>query len=335
MLTAASYLVASTLGLEEAAALRSWALLTWPKQILQTLNAAGVGQLFSVLHTVMAHKVRMDTDNDVELSHLAAVGSRFLDVSGTSYFGFILAEVSAAYQEICGAAMPITEAEVADLFKKDSQLGLYSHQARTVVYEPGSPPRVRKVRRSMVLIKKAQLSKELCQKIEESLAEAEDVMATGAAATDSTAPSKSDAISGEGQSYTTGAAAGDGDNAPTAEDPPAGQQGLDITPGPSHKAKRAASGEQVVPAMTGLDLLAAVARDLQLEAAAPAPAAALAPAPAPQKEQQPPKTSAEKTERHLQQDNAGEGQSELALLAAVAGPQQRRKGNVLGAMFES
>lgn len=61
--------------------------------------------------------------------------------------------------------------QVADLFKKDSQLGLYSHQARTVVYEPGSPPRVRKVRRSMVLIKKAQLSKELCQKIEESLAE--------------------------------------------------------------------------------------------------------------------------------------------------------------------
>lgn len=67
---------------------------------------------------MMDHKVRMDTDNDVELSHLAAVGSRFLDVSGTSYFGFILAEVSAAYQEICGAAMPITEAEVGSAFHR-------------------------------------------------------------------------------------------------------------------------------------------------------------------------------------------------------------------------
>jgi hypothetical protein len=60
----------------------------------------------------MEYATCLDPTADVQVSHLALIGSRIVDIDGVEHFGFIMSEVAQAYRDITGKAMPINDYEV-------------------------------------------------------------------------------------------------------------------------------------------------------------------------------------------------------------------------------
>ncbi|KAF6263926.1 hypothetical protein COO60DRAFT_1634846 [Scenedesmus sp. NREL 46B-D3] len=146
------------LGDAEAAELRTWALLDWIEQLQDCLTPeAGVAQLF--------RKVMLDAEEQWEASQLIPLGCRMLDIDNVPFFGFSLADLSAAYT--CGTGMqpPVKESEVAEVFKRNPDLGYYSKQQRVTLLEAGSPPAMRKIRKSLVCIRKSKMPPELWNRL--------------------------------------------------------------------------------------------------------------------------------------------------------------------------